>query len=38
MWTKKQTQIHREPTKGYLWGEGSGEGHDRGKELRDTTY
>jgi len=33
---KKQTQI--EQTSGYWWGEGSTEGQDRGRGLRDTSY
>ena len=34
--TKKQIQRHREQTSGYQWGEESGEGHYRGRELRGT--
>ena len=35
---RKQKQAHRyrEQTKGYQWGEQSGEGQDRGKVIRST--
>ena len=35
---QKQTQGYREQTSGYRWGEGMGEGHDRGRGLRGTKY
>ena len=34
----KQKQTHREQTSGYQWGEGSGEGHYSGRELRGANY
>ena len=35
---QKQTHRYREQTSGYQWGEGRGEGQDRGMVLRDTNY
>ena len=35
---QKQTHRYREQTSGYHWGEESGEGQDRGRELTDTNY
>ena len=35
---KKQTHRYREQTTGCQWGEGCGEGQDRGKRLRGTNY
>ena len=35
---QKQTHRYREPTSGYQWEEGGGEGQDRDKGLRDTNY
>ena len=35
---KKQTHRYREQTSGYCWGEGKGEGQDRGRESRSTNY
>ena len=35
---QKQTHGSREPTRGYQGEEGSGEGQDRGRELRGTKY
>ena len=35
---KKQTHRQREQTSGYQKGEGSGEGQDRGRGLKDTNY
>ena len=34
----KQKQTHREQTSGYQWGEESGQGQDRGKQLRGVNY
>ena len=40
MYTTKQKQTHRykAQTTGYQWGEGRGEGQERGRELRGTNY
>ena len=35
---QKQTHRYRKQTSGYQWEEGSGEGQDRGMELRGTNY
>ena len=35
---QKQTHKYREQTSGYQWGEGSEEGQDRSRGLRDTNY
>ena len=35
---KNQTHRYREQTSGYQWGEGRGEGQNRGRELRGTNY
>ena len=35
---QKQTHRYRKPTSGYQWGDGSGEGQERGLGLRDTNY
>ena len=35
---KKQTHRFREQTRGYQWGEGKGEGPERGRRLRGTNY
>ena len=34
----KQTQEYREETNGYQWGEGSGEGQDRGMGFKGTYH
>ena len=35
---QKQTHRYREQASGNQWGEGTGEGQDRGMGLRDTNY
>ena len=35
---EKQTCRYRAQTTGFQWGEGRGEGQDRGKGLRGTNY
>ena len=35
---KKQTHRYRGQTSGYQWGEGRGEGQDRGREVKGTNY
>ena len=35
---QKQTHRYREQTSGYQWGEGKGEGQNRIKGLRGTSY
>ena len=35
---KKQTHRYREKITGYQWGEGRGEGQDRGREVGGTNY
>ena len=35
---KKQTHRYREQTSGFQWGEGSGEGQDKGRGLRGPNY
>ena len=37
-YNKTETDLHREQTSGYQWGEGSKEGQDRGRGLRGTNY
>ena len=36
--TETDSQIYREQTSGYQWGEGRMEGQDRGRGLRGTNY
>ena len=33
---QKQTHLFREQISGYQWGEGKGEGQDKGRRLGDT--
>ena len=35
---KEQTHRYREQISSYQWEKGSGEGQDRGRELRGTNY
>ena len=35
---RNKFNSYREQSTGYQWGEGSGEGQDRGMGLRDTNY
>ena len=35
---QKQTHRYREQSSGCQWGEGSGQGYDRGMRFRDTNY